>query len=196
MPTGYTAGVQDGSITDFASFAMLCARAFGATIDMRDDPLDKPIPEFKPSMYHAEQLPDYHKRYYELIHMSLDECEAAAQKEYDDAVSRWAEREDRRWRERTRYQAMIDCASAWVPPTPDHNRFKDFMLEQLNESLEFDCGGEHDKQPVKKSATDWLLNAIKSCEWHIAYHEEHHAAEIERVAKRNAWVRALRESLQ
>ena len=43
MPTGYTAYVQDGVITEFADFAMKCARAFGALIDMRDESLDAEI---------------------------------------------------------------------------------------------------------------------------------------------------------
>lgn len=52
MPTGYTAGVKDGTVTDFKAFVMQCARAFGALIDMRDDPSDVPIPKsFAPSSY-------------------------------------------------------------------------------------------------------------------------------------------------
>jgi hypothetical protein len=32
MPTGYTAKVNDGSITDLKSYALICARAFGASL--------------------------------------------------------------------------------------------------------------------------------------------------------------------
>lgn len=45
MPTGYTADVQSGKVTDFAEYAMNCARAFGALVLMRDDPSDADIPE-------------------------------------------------------------------------------------------------------------------------------------------------------
>lgn len=56
MPSAYTAPVQDGKITEFKDFAILCARAFGACIDMRDDPLDKPIPEaFSPVTKHYDE---------------------------------------------------------------------------------------------------------------------------------------------
>lgn len=41
MPTGYTAGILDNKITTFSEFALLCSRAFGATIHMREDDLDK-----------------------------------------------------------------------------------------------------------------------------------------------------------
>ena len=35
MPTGYTAAVCSGEITEIKDFALSCARAFGALITMR-----------------------------------------------------------------------------------------------------------------------------------------------------------------
>jgi len=32
MPTGYTTGVQDGTVTEFKDFALLCARMMGEII--------------------------------------------------------------------------------------------------------------------------------------------------------------------
>jgi hypothetical protein len=50
MPTGYTAAVADGTITEFPDFAMQCARAFGTLVLMRDEPQDAAIPEkFEPA---------------------------------------------------------------------------------------------------------------------------------------------------
>jgi len=49
MPTGYTCQVQDGMITEFKEFALLCARNFGACITLRDEPLSPDIPEFEVS---------------------------------------------------------------------------------------------------------------------------------------------------
>ena len=55
MPTGYTSKIADG--IGFKDFALSCARAFGACIEMRDDPSDKPIPnEFKPNDYHKKRM--------------------------------------------------------------------------------------------------------------------------------------------
>lgn len=57
MPTGYTAPIYEGKQITFPEFAMQCARAFGALIDMRDDPMDSPIPDaFVPDTYHAREL--------------------------------------------------------------------------------------------------------------------------------------------
>lgn len=75
MPTGYTAAVEDGTITEFDDFAWQCARAFGALIMMRDDPMSAPIPQkFEPTAEHVEMknfmldqlrisLPDMSGRY-------------------------------------------------------------------------------------------------------------------------------------
>jgi hypothetical protein len=56
MPTGYTADIKNG--ISFKTFAMNCARAFGACVTLRDEPGggDK-IPEaFEASTYHAQQV--------------------------------------------------------------------------------------------------------------------------------------------
>lgn len=55
MPTGYTAAIADG--IDFKTYALSCARAFGALVEMRDEPANAPIPEeFKPSSYYVTSL--------------------------------------------------------------------------------------------------------------------------------------------
>ena len=43
MPTGYTAAVQDGSITTLRDYALQCARGFGAFLHMHDEPFDTPL---------------------------------------------------------------------------------------------------------------------------------------------------------
>ena len=56
MPTGYTAGILDGTIKDFPTFAKQCMRAFGATIHMREEPASKEYEPRVPSDYHKQQL--------------------------------------------------------------------------------------------------------------------------------------------
>lgn len=36
MPSGYTAGVGNGSVVEFGDYAWRCARAFDALVTMRD----------------------------------------------------------------------------------------------------------------------------------------------------------------
>lgn len=132
MATGYTAGVADGTITNFRTFAMQCARAFGALIEMRDDPMDTPIPtELKPSSYHETALATANARLAELKAMAPDEItqKASADLAQDQAASETYRRA--RVEENARLRKMAAQVEAWSPPTPDHNGMKDFMLEQL-----------------------------------------------------------------
>ena len=57
MPTGYTAMLTEEKEITFEDFALKCARAFGALIEMRDESLDAKIPEeFKVTEYHTVEL--------------------------------------------------------------------------------------------------------------------------------------------
>ncbi len=59
MPTGYTADVQSGKITEFKDYAYICARAFGALIHLRDEPLSPHIPDdIEGSEYHKQRAAD------------------------------------------------------------------------------------------------------------------------------------------
>ena len=61
MPTGYTAGVVDGTIKTFNDFAKSCMRAFGATIHMRDEPLNRKYEQRVPGVYYIESLEEAKK---------------------------------------------------------------------------------------------------------------------------------------
>ena len=55
MPTGYTAYIKDGDITTGKDFLKLCLRNFGIAINMRDEPLSKPVPtQFEPNPYYKK----------------------------------------------------------------------------------------------------------------------------------------------
>lgn len=58
MPTGLTATLIGENERSFKDFALLCARHFGPLFFMRDDPLDKDIPDEVPT---ADA--DYYLRY-------------------------------------------------------------------------------------------------------------------------------------
>jgi hypothetical protein len=193
MPTGYTADVQSGKVTEFPDFAMQCARAFGALIMMRDDPADAPIPEFQPSDYHSKALATAEADVARLSAMTAEQAQTEADAEHAKAV-----RQNNEWNAekaacRERYEAMILKVDAWTPPTPDHNGLKEFMLKQLRESIDFDCR-PYD-EPKALPGAEWLEKAKARAARSVEYHRDEHAAEVKRTADRNAWVRNLRESL-
>lgn len=196
MPTGYTADVQSGKVIKFADFAMQCARAFGALVTMRDEPTGAQIPErFVPSKYNKERLAEAKKQLTALERMSPSEIETARDQEFADAMAYFEKREKERIEQKERYEAMLAQVRAWMPPSTDHADMKKFMEEQLIDSIDFDCGHPLG-QPEKMTAKAWHEEALRKARWNVEYHSKEWAQEQERVAKRNEWLRLLRESLE
>lgn len=200
MPSGYTAGVESGEVTDFATFALTCARAFGALIEMRDEPLDAAIPEFKPSDYNARRLAETQEELAQLTAMSDDEVrckmEAEATKRREAAKAGLAKAAT----VAARYDAMLAKVQAWEPPTKDHVQLKTYMVDQLVQSKNGDCHTDyyrselhHANAPV--DVETWRKERIEHLTGNIAYYTKQDAEERVRVAQRNRWVRELRESL-
>jgi hypothetical protein len=197
MASGYTYGVQSGEVTEFRDFAMRCARAFGALIEMRDSPPDAPIPrEFAPSSYHAEKIQEAALKIAALEEMDRSDMEDAAAQEYAEHLRRYNERRAQRRVHCQRYEAMLAQVKAWEPPTTDHAEMKKFMRDQLTESMKWDCDGSYDEAPERLSGPVWHTEALSKAHKSLAYHREESEKERERCAARNKWVRDLRESLE
>lgn len=198
MPTGYTAPVQSGEITEFRDFAMNCARAFGALILMRDDPQNAKIPEsFEPSDYHEKSIETAKSELAELESMTIEELDQKALSEYRKRCKDDKEARRKKSEHRERYERMLEMVRSYTPPTPDHVEFKSFMEKQLIESIDFDCGTSYyDKNPpVLLSGIEYKVQRKTDLERSISHHEEEHQEEIERTNSRNEWIKSLRQSL-
>lgn len=194
MPTGYTAAIADG--IDFKTYAMNCAHAFGALVELRDSP-NAPIPdEFKPSTYHAEAIEKARADLIALAKMTPAEGERAAAKAFDDAETNRAVRLQEKRDLRAKYEAMLAKVNAWTAPTPEHVGYHEFMRTQIEQSIRFDCDESYYLKPTKRmTGAEWAADRLASLQRDVAYHTKEHAAEVERAASRTAWVRALRQSL-
>ena len=195
MPTGYTLDLYDGKDITFEEFVLRCARAFGALISMRDEPINVPIPErFEPSDYHLKELEKAKKRLKEIKKWNEEMAEQEAERAYQEALKKREEFVKKNNLIRKRYEDMLSKVREWKPPTPDHVDLKKFMIQQLEDSIEFDCfipempqrlsGEEYKEQQIKKALND------------IDYHEKEYAEEVNRVYERNKWLLLLRESLK
>jgi len=198
MTTGYTMMLEDENV-DFNAFIMSCAKAFGACVTMRDEPHDKEIPEkFEPSDHHSKALA---KTNFELVAF-LDLPE-------EDRVTIWNDEHDRarKMREETlegkvklhrNYSNMLEKVLAWTPPTGDHKGLKDFMIEQIQTSIDHDCDIKYyDKNPVvQMNFTEWVEMKKECLEDSIKYHIEHGKKEIDSFNKKNEWIKDLRNSLK
>jgi hypothetical protein len=192
MPTGYTAKISEG--ISFEDFVLQCARAFGATITMRDDSLDAPIPdEFKPSDYHPKALKMALEELARLKSLSREEIIEQSEKDYANKCIRWEQREVERLELKNKYKAMLAKVIQWKPPTTDHQGLKDFMLQQIRDSIEWDC--LQDDKPKKLSPEEWQEKAIETAQWNVEYHQKEGRKEIQRAKERTEWVRELKKSL-
>jgi hypothetical protein len=196
MPTGYTSDLYDGKSVDLDQFVMKCARAFGALVEMRDEPSDATIPdEFEPHDYHSRRIDEVKAQLLELCSLSEVKLTEVVDQEYAHAMV--AHREDTATRKarRQRYTDMLKQVRKWVPPTTEHMNLKQFMIEQLEESIRFDCG--YKLQPPKHLSPAKVRAAkITRMVDDIVYHANENASEIQRAQGRTEWVKALRDSLQ
>lgn len=196
MPTGYTADIKDG--ISFSTFALNCARAFGACIMLRDEPGggDK-IPEaFEPSDYHAKAVARAQADLAAINDLTPAQRERQAAKAWDDAeTSRLMRLEDMR-KQRQAYTEMLAKVDAWAPPTSDHTHLKGFMREQIIQSIDFDCDESYSSTPtVRLTGEQWAAQRLEDLQRDIRYHQKEHAEEVKRTADRTDWVKALRASL-
>lgn len=191
MPTGYTSDIYDGKDTSFAGYVWRCARAFGALVTMRDEGLDAEIPsELKPSDYHQKRLAeelDELGRLESMTDAELEDLEKAERKKHEEGRAR--AREEAKLRE-ARYAAVLAEAKHWSPPTPDHKKLKEFMVSQIEESMRFDCLSYNVQYKPRTRA-----ERISKARSNVEYHKRELQEETERVASRNAWLKALRESV-
>lgn len=198
MPTGYTAAITE--TMQFREFAMKCARAFGALITMRDDPSDAPIPEeFKPDSYHADAIAKAEADLKELREMDDATKERRARSAFEAKSKQHVESLEESRATRRRYDRMLREVRDWTPPTPDHQGLKDFMIQQLEESIRFDCWEEGDsewrKPPKYLGPGDWWAQQVDQANRDVAYHTREQKAEEDRAAMRTKWVKELRGSL-
>lgn len=195
MPTGYTADVGDGKVTDFRTFALQCARNFGATIMQRDDPASE-LPKLREeSDYYAKRVAEAEARIAQLAKMTPEEATLAAQADSEKRLAEHERYAENRRQTRVRYEAMMEKVRAWQPPTPGHESMKKFMLSQLTESIEFDCAG-YAPYPHPIHTEAWLQQEREKAHHDLEYAIKSRGEEQVRCANANAWIRALYASLE
>lgn len=195
MPTGYTQCLYDGKEIGFPEFAMKCARAFGALVEMRDDPFDAEIPGYFPPSEYA------YKRYFraqvELAvarATTMEQAVILAAQERAGEEAAQAEYEAEIVGRKAAYEDMLEQVRAWDPPTEDHRELKKFMIDQITGSIDFDC---RDPRPLPPAPTpeEWISSRIERLRKEVERSQASWKEDLERSASRSEWVRALRSSL-
>jgi hypothetical protein len=195
MPTGYTYGIANGSVTTLREFALTAARGMSALLPLREAPPNAPIPRrFEPdTKYLDEQLDKTRTRLAELSAM-----DGAARREACAAYNAEVAEENARASaaaaaQRERYDAMLAKVKNWKG-APEG--LKEFMLDQLVQSRDSDCPEDsawYAKIPL--GVDEWHRSQLDQAARDISYYERRRAEEIARTTARNAWLEQLWASL-
>lgn len=196
MPTGYTAPLHDGEDITFEQFALRCSRAMGAAIMQRDEHPDVEIRERVVEDYEINRVTKAQKDLALALGWSLAEWQSKQEKEMADAKEYALRYATDREAMRSRYQAMLAQVEAWTPPTHEHTGLRDFMIEQIESSIKFDCGDWTPSIPEGLPVSEYAEKEIAKLSQAVVRATEQLDKERERVASQNAWVRALRDSLR
>jgi hypothetical protein len=195
MPTGYTSDLYDLKPTTRNEFILQCARAFGATIMQRDDPLsDPPKPRVPRTEYMDSNILRAKRERLEARRWSKEEAIAQAKKKNDESLAYWEEANKKALARRRNYERMLAEVDAWTPPTPDHVELKNFMIDQLRSSIEWDC--KMYDPPTPTTGEEYRKSVIQQAERDVDYYIQQRQAEIDRANGANGWITALYDSLE
>lgn len=196
MATGYTADVASGKVTDFKEYALLCARNFGACITMRDDPLSSEIPEFEVDSYYQRAVESSTKALEEFSLMNDGDQEKMYLEQTAENLDHTQIRIHVIKTELDRYEEMLDKALQYEPPTPEHEKYAEFLVQQLESSIKWDCDLTYYEDQKTPSFSEWKTLKLESLSSSVNYAVKGLSEEIKRVRSRNEWVRQLKKSLE
>jgi hypothetical protein len=201
MPTGYTHALTERDLS-FQEYALTCARAFGAFVHMRDEPLGAPLRPDTVTSYYDDKLTEAKADLDKFQHMSLEDARVLYNAERAERRTRAEQRIEEMKVIEARYRALKEKIDAWAPPTPEHQSLKRFMLEQLMVSAsDYDSSYYAEDAALAPTVTDaeaseWVQEKIRAAIKQIGYCSDQRRKEQERVDQRNEWARQLQESLK
>ncbi len=196
--TGYTQMIAENDNVSFKDFALRCARYFGALIDMRDKPLDAPIPERFEVDEHYRKNYEWAKDNYEKFIANPPTYEQM-EKRYNEYVAEETEKakqeNEKRRILRAKYEVMLIKVRKWIPPTPEYDNLKSFMIQQLEDSIDWDCDEYELNIPNKDEWIECFFSP-NSLKRRMYSRLEDLQKEIARTERNNRWLKDLRESLE
>lgn len=200
MPTGYTDLIAQKENCTIEEYAMRCARNFGALIEMRDAPMDAPIPErFEPNPFYKKELEDAQDRLDSFMKMTVVEKREFLEDTYHKMVEhneKQKQIEDaKRSILRNRYNFMLEKINKWKPPTPEHVNLRNFMIQQVQDSIEWDCD-EYEIETLSFTECIDIQKHIEYLKKDVDFHKNLYQEELKRIEDRNKWLSDLRESLK
>lgn len=131
MPTGYTMGIENGTIKTAKEYLLLCSRAFCIAIDLKDEPLSVPTPmQFEPNQNYTKEYEEQLLLVHKLKKMSMDDF----RKEYYENYNQTLHNEEfflkNMFETNAKYKPFLDKVKAWNPPE-SYQGIKQFAIQQI-----------------------------------------------------------------
>lgn len=203
MPTGYTYAI--GEDISFEDFVLKCGMAFGACIHQRDS--NDEFPRLDDGKFRGSTDGGYHVTAYNEAREQLAKLNAMGnaeriefgQKAQEEEIATYQKLLNEKVVLKAKYEAMLARVYAWTPPTPDHNNLKQFMIDQITDSIKHDCDVAYYIDELAKAGQkkpyQFYEAAIKSAEWNIEYHSKQKETGRKIDENSNRWILSLYESL-
>lgn len=198
--TGYTEIVAKNDNVSLEDFAMRCARAFGALVQFRDEPLSAPVPDvIEPD--NSIYLERYNRAKAEFENfLQNPPTDDELEKEYEKYVKRQNEEvekeNERRRLLRKRYTAMLSKVYAWKPANAEaYKGLRDFMIKQLRDSIEWECK-PYDITYIRKSDYISYRRSGKLYEDRMKEAYNSYTRSAASAKRCNDWLQGLRKSLK
>ena len=204
MPTGYTAQIENGKITNAKEFLLLCTRAFGVAADLKDAPLSAPTPiEFEPDEYYKINLQRRKQELEKLELMTIDEFIKQEKRSMQESAEFAREHIEKMESVNKRYMQIREVIVKWNPPTTSHENLKKFALEQIDKSIysedEFRWAAKRiERSNNERSQEEWnnLLNEyIEAAKEDVQRAKKHYDDEVKFARQNTVYMKALIESI-
>jgi hypothetical protein len=196
MPTGYTAGILDGKITTFPQFAKLCMRAFGATIHLRDEDLDAEITPRTPSDYYSKEIEKAKQLLKDAETLSDEVIVRNRKEELEKSKECHLSSISKKKVDAKNMNDILKDVRKWQPPTSEHTGIKDFMIDQIEKTIDFDCKTKYNDEALAEielelltlNASEIRKNMIAKVKKDFEYNTKNYNEDVERCDKSNQWV--------
>ena len=202
--TGYTYEIKDNKVKSLKDFALLCCRNFGIFAEYRDEPIDKIIEKVEVNQYYIDAVEkaqkewddfskDKEKRTYEEAEQAFNENLVKTFRSYENDYE-----ENKLFVDKCK--SLLKEAEEWKVPSEEYLKLKDFMIDQLQSTINFDEFTKEDLdrliQREKDSKENFINNYINGTD--LKYKLEEKKKSLEKVKKRveknNEWLDTLKNS--
>ena len=199
MPSGYTEGILSGTINDLNDFIWMCARGFGAFITQKDNIDEPPILKEKPNPYYKNKIKQLLNEQQKYNEYTDDDWQNEYLKYIEDQLKDIDNNIKEKIESKEKYENILNQVKEWIPPNENFHKLKSFMINQIEESIDFDCDTSFWQERKNKISNlkleQYKRNVLNDINESLILNKEYYDEEVQRVKERNQWKQQLIESI-